>query len=463
MANPTMTRSDVCLLLGRVAFGATAADIDEWTGKPYADLVDRLLLVPAAPAGADEASKPPALPLGFTLNLNGGTEPGDGSRLWWMERMRTTQVPLVERMTLFWHGHFATAIRYPLPPTEMQVMNQVQTLRTLALGSFRQMVEAMTIDAAMLYWLNGNENRVPHPNENYARELFELFTLGKRPQVYTENDIREAARALTGWFVVPGSDVTPAFDPSRHDTGTKKILGRTVTDEGAQEFRKVVEIALAQHAAPYFVASKMVQEFAYAPTSRNLIRVKDPLVTKVATTLRSSDWDIAEAMRTLMLADEFRFGSAPKGQQRVRQPVELAVAAAKALGVNADNYLFLEPLQRMGQRLLAPPNVGGWPVGTGWLSPVTTLGRYDLALHVREAFFSLFNPVSLVTAIKVGSSYPAPDDLDGWAKRFGLPGLSAATAGAIKGYLSARRKDSAEDRQAGVVALILSSPEWVVM
>jgi uncharacterized protein (DUF1800 family) len=462
MASPTMTRSDVCRLLGRVAFGATAADIDEWTGKPYADLVDRLLLVPAAPVGADDSSRPPANPTGVAVVSLGGSEPGDDSRLWWLERMRSTKLPLVERMTLFWHGHFATAIRWPLTPSELQVMNQVQTLRTLALGSFRQMVEAMTVDAAMLYWLSGNDNRTPHPNENYARELFELFTLGKRPQVYTEKDIREAARALTGWSVVAGSELVPAFQPGTHDAGTKKILGQTVADAGAQEFTKVVDIALAQPVAPYFLAFKMVQEFAYVPPSRNLLKVKDPLVTKVATTLRSSDWDIAKAMRTLMLADEFRFASPLKRQQRVRQPVELAVAACKALGVNADNSQLLEPLQRMGQRLLAPPNVGGWPVGTGWLSPVTTLGRYDLALEVRAAF-NLLNPASFLTTVSLLNTYPQPDDLDGWAKTFGLAELSAATAGAIKGYLSARHKDSVADRQAGVVALILSSPEWVVM
>lgn len=459
MASPTMTRSDVCRLLGRVAFGATAADIDEWTGKPYADLVDRLLLVPAAPAGADDAFRPPPTPASIYINFS---EPGDESRLWWMERMRSAPFPLVERMTLFWHGHFATAIRWPLTPSEAQVVNQVQTLRTLALGNFRQMVEAMTIDAAMLYWLNGNINRIPHPNENYARELFELFTLGKRPQAYTEKDIREAARALTGWSVAPGTELVPTFSSGSHDTGTKKILGQTVTDAGAQEFRKVVEIALAQPVAPYFVALKMVQEFAYAPRSRNLLKVKDPLVTKVATTLRSSDWDIAKAMRTLMLADEFRLGSGPKGQQRVRQPVELAVAACKALGVNADNRELLEPLRRMGQQLLAPPNVGGWPVGGGWLSPVTTLGRYDLALAIRQ-MFNLLNPRSLAPSASLVGGYPKPDDLNGWAKQFGLPGLSSATTNAIKGYLAARRKDPPEALQAGVVALILSSPEWVVM
>jgi uncharacterized protein (DUF1800 family) len=452
MASTTMTRADVCRLLGRVAFGATAVDIDTWTGKPYADLVDRLLLVPAAPVGADDATRPAPTTSAVQLGLPYG--PVDSSRVWWLERMRSAPAPLVERMTLFWHGHFATAVRYPMTPTEAQVMNQLQTLRTLALGSFRTMAEAMTIDAAMLFWLNGNENHVPHPNENYARELFELFTLGKRPQTYTEKDIREAARALTGWLVAPDSELVPMFDPTRHDTGTKHILGTTVTDSGAQEFTKVVEAALAQPVAPYFLAYKLVREFAYVPTSRNLMKVKDPLVSAVAATLRSSDWDISKAMRTLMMADEFRHGSAPKGQQRVRQPVEVAVAACKALGVRADSPVFLEPLQRMGQVLLAPPNVGGWPAGTGWLSPVTTLGRYDLALAARNAY-------TLVPS--TSSTLPKVDDLDGWAKMFGLPGFSSSTAAAIKGYLASRRKDPEDVRKDGVIALILSSPEWVVM
>ena len=454
-----MTKADVCRLLGRVAFGATAADIDEWTGKPYVDLVDRLLLVPTAPAGADESGRvATARPANGVIFFE--IEPGDDARLWWMERMRSTPFPLLERMTLFWHGHFATAIRPPYPSTA-QVAHQVQTLRTNALGSFRTIVKLMTIDPAMLYWLNGTDNRVPQPNENYARELFELFTLGKRPQVYTEKDIREAARALTGWTVVPTSELAVVFDPSRHDTKPKKILGQTVNDEGAREFERVVDIALAQPAATRFLAFKMVQEFAYTPTSRNLATRPDPLVSKVAATLKSSDWDMAKAMRTLMLADEFRYGDPLKGRQRVRQPVELTVAACRALGVNADNVSFLEPLSRMGQQLLAPPNVGGWPVGDGWLSPVTTLGRYDLALRVRAAF-NLLNPASL-SSFATRTAPPAPDDLAGWAKTFGIPALSSATTTSIKDYLAKRKNDPEQDRRDGVIALILSSPEWVVM
>lgn len=458
MANPTMTREDVCRLLGRVAFGATAADIDEWTGKPYADLVDRLLLVPTVPVGADEGgrvvSAPPALSFSPDLGC-----------LWWMERMRTTPAPLVERMTLFWHGHFATAVRQPPNgPTATQVSHQLETLRVNALGNFRTIVELMTVDAAMLVWLNGTDNRVPNPNENYARELFELFTLGKRPQVYTEKDIREAARALTGWWVDRSAEVVTRFDAGRHDTGTKRILGQAVTNLGAEEYRKVVEIALAQRVAPLFLAYKLVQEFAYVPRTRNVLTSPDPLVKKVAATLSSSGWDVAKAMRTLLLADEFRLASPLKGQQRVRQPVEQVVAACKALGVNADNQSFVEPLTRMGQRLLEPPNVGGWPAGIGWLSPVTQLGRYDLALRIRSAMLNLFSPTS-AASLATGrlADLPAPADIAGWAKTFGLPGLSATTSNAIKTYVTKRKSDGDIELQAGVIALILSSPEWVVM
>ena len=458
MPSPTMTRADVSRLLGRVAFGATAADLDEWTGKPYVDLVDRLLLVPTMPAQPDEAGRAGTMPTYISIN---GASPEDGARLWWMERMRTTKFPLLERMTLFWHGHFATAVRFPWPDTA-QVVHQVQTLRTHALGNFRTMVELMTIDAAMLHWLNGTDSAVPQPNENYARELFELFTLGRVPQVYTEKDIREAARALTGWQVVPLSELAVFFSSGRHDSGTKKILGKTVTDEGAAEFKKVVAIATAHPVAYRFVAYKMVQEFAYVPKGRDQLRSPDPLVAKVAAALKSSDWDIAKGMRTLLLADEFRFASPVKGQQRVRQPVELAVAASKALGVNADNPEYLEPLARMGQLVLSPPNVGGWPVGTEWLSPVSALGRYDLALTAKGGL-NMANPVSYLGFADPTVSVPKPEDLDGWAKVFGLPPLSPATVAAIKAYLAKRKNDPELSRRDGVVALILSSPDWVVM
>ncbi len=445
---PNMTAADVVRLLGRAAFGATAADLDEWTGKPYADLVEKLLDVPLALQGKwlDE----PQRELIQDSGLGYLGQPDVEARAWWLERMRTTPWPLLERLTLFWHGHFATATRFDTGPYLGNVMVQNQLLRRNALGNFRTMVEEITVDAAMLMWLNGNINRIPQPNENYAREFFELFTLGKRPQVYTEKDIREAARAFTGW-IVEYTDGTASFDAGGHDKGRKNILGTRVEDLGDQEYKKVVEIALKEPVAPRFVAEKLVTNFAYLVTERNLLASRDRLVTAVAGTLRSSNWDIRAAVRTLLLSEDFRAAPARKSRQIVRQPVELVVSACRALNVPAGESSFDEVLARMGQIVFQPPNVGGWPRSVRWISPVSTLGRYDFGLALWKAYPAT-NP-----------ALPQPDDLAGWAKRLGLAGLSANTTRQIKAYLSGRKSAGAAEKQQGVLALLICSPDWVVM
>jgi uncharacterized protein (DUF1800 family) len=427
-----MTPADVSRLLARTAFGATAADLDQWTGKPYADLVESLFQVTALPPLPDDAT---AAPSAYGLD----SDP-NAARCWWLERMRSTPFPLLERMTLLWHGHFATGVRYP--PTLAEVVRQNQTIRAHALGSFRDLVAALTIDPAMLWWLNGVDNAVPHPNENYARELFELFTLGKRPQVYTERDIREAARVLTGWYLDGGLDAK--FAASRHDAKSKRVLGRTIANANETEYLALVDVALAQPVAKTFIAWKLVANLAYVPATN------DPLVTKVAKALNG--WDIATATKALLLADEFRYADPKKGRQLVRQPVDTMVHAAKALGVRfADNTL-LWPLEQMGQSLFNPVNVGGWPLGRDWVSPVTALARYDAGLALHR--LATAQPNKTVTPL------PEPADLAGWAKRLGLAGFGANTKAAVTSYL---RRSGGNDAQAGVLTLLLSSPEWVVV
>jgi uncharacterized protein (DUF1800 family) len=443
MAAKPMTTADVSRLLGRVAFGATAADLDQWTGKAYADLVDQLLQPAVLPAPAplpDDAIR-------VALQQN-AYQDFTLARRWWLERMRTTPFPLVERMTLLWHSHFATGVRYP--PTIGQLVRQNQTLRANALGSLRTMVEQLTIDPAMLYWLNGVENAVPQPNENYAREFFELFTLGKHPQVYSERDIREAARAFTGW-IVDGNDLA-TFVAGRHDTKTKKVLGRNVANLGDTEYKTLVDVALAQPVAARFFAWRMVANLAYVPNTPNLLKSKDALLNKVAASLRASDFNVATALRTLLLADEFRY--APPTRQLVRQPVEAVVHAAKALGVAFDDGSFVWLLERMGQSLFNPVNVGGWPVGRDWVTPVTAVARYDTGLTFSS--FASKAPNNVVAPL------PAADDLAAWTRRLGLAGLGTNTKNAVSSYLRSARKASALDRQYGVLTLLLSSPEWVV-
>ncbi|HEU0131023.1 MAG TPA: DUF1800 domain-containing protein [Mycobacteriales bacterium] len=437
MAAKPMTAADVSRLLGRAAFGATAHDLDAWTGKEYGDLVDSLLTVttlPARPPLPDDAQR--------LLLQSGQSTDADGARMWWLERMRTTPFPLLERLTLLWHGHFATGVRYP--PTLAQLVRQNETLRTHALGSLRDLVAAVTLDPAMLFWLNGVENAVPNPNENYAREFFELFTLGKRPQVHTERDIREAARVFTGWYVDANDQAV--FAASRHDQRSKKVLGRTIANAGDQEYARLVDVALARPEAAAFVAWKLVANLAYVPGG------SDPLVRKVAKSLRDNDLAIAPAVRTLLLADEFRY--AKGAHALVRQPVEAVVHAAKAFGVAFADASLVWPLEEMGQTLFDPVNVGGWPLGADWISPVTALARYEAALTLYT---------TATRGVVVADPLPAAADLAGWAHRLGLAGFSTNTTNAVRAYLRRTAKNGAVDQQAGVAALLLCSPEWVVL
>src|SRR5688572_29560395 len=175
MAPKPLTAHDVARLLGRTSFGATAADLDLWTGRNYADLVESIVATSAAPVPAPAPLPDEVVRLSLEHNKDASWAPAQAARAWWLERMRTSPFPLLERMTLFWHGHFATAVS--IPPFVYDLIRQNQTIRTHALGSFRDLAAAMTVDPAMLYWLNGYHNTIPHPNENYAREFFELFTL----------------------------------------------------------------------------------------------------------------------------------------------------------------------------------------------------------------------------------------------------------------------------------------------
>ena len=451
MGRVKASRGDVARLFGRAAFGATAADLDTWTGKKYDDVVSFLVDIPGVDqrVPAFDDARRVTLDRGGSLDGGIGFLPLDQAQFWWLDRMRTTVYPFEERMTLFWHDHFATG------PTDKgsgvgALIAQNQTLRRNALGNFRTMCEEITLDPAMLFWLDGAFNSAFARNENYAREFFELFTLGVLPQVYTEKDIRQSAMALTGWHT-DGLTRLVFFDAGTHHPGKKKVLGRTITDKGDQEYREIVDVALDQEVSPYFIGYKMVLNFAYVPSTRNVLKDSDPLIDKIAKTLRRTKWDLREAARTMLLADEFRYG---KVGHVVRQPIELVVHATKALGVGAEDAAAVQMLARMGQLPFKPPNVGGWPFGKDWLSPATFLARYDWGLLAHQLFS---NGGFFATPL------PEPKDLKGWTARFGLAGLTRNTEQALRSYVSSRRDAPASELQAGLIALIVSSPDWMVM
>ena len=243
MLNQDETRT-LAHLLRRAGFGARP---DEWAA--YAKLgvagtTDRLLHPEAVPDHLAEVMQD------IGADYIDFTDMGSVSK-WWMYRMLHTQRPLEEKMTLFWHGHFATANYKVDNPRWMWQQNQ--TFRTHALGNFRQMLLAVTRDPAMLVWLDGVDNRKGHPNENYGRELQELFTMGVGSG-YTEKDVQEAARAFTGWGVDRDAN-SAVFSPDRHDDGVKTYLGETGNFTGDD----VIDIIVRQPATARFLSHQAVQ------------------------------------------------------------------------------------------------------------------------------------------------------------------------------------------------------------
>ena len=460
-----VTASDVARLLGRAAFGARAADFDQWVGGSYTALVDSLF----PPLPADRRPPAPDDPERLTYD-NATTNTGalgTAMSVWWMERLRSTLFPFEERMTLFWHDHFATA--HISPPNVVDMARQNQTLRVNCLGDFRAFCFAMTIDPAMLLWLSGYRSHKNGVNENYARELFELFTNGVIPQLYTEGDVREAAKALTGWGL--DAQRRAKYDDTRHSRGTKSVCGRTIGGypaadaRNATEYQEVVDAALSLPTAAPFVAYKLVLNFGYVPTTRNLLAnpTEDPLVAKVAAAL-SPAWDVRAAVRAMFLADEWRTTMVPL----VRSPIETCVHAARLLGVSLDQTKtygtppktspineFVDATSRAGQKLFYPPGVEGWPYGEAWLAQPTNLGRYEI-LNTVFKWWKLQN-------VNTRVALPPSSDVDGWVRFMGLSTISANTRAQLQSYLAAPGTTVEIDKQGGVFKLLGSSPDWQVL
>jgi hypothetical protein len=296
---------------------------------------------------------------------------GEQLRGWWLYAMLQGGHPLREKLTLFWHNHFATSI------TKVQdaalMFRQNCLLRGHALGKFGPLLQAISRDAAMLVWLDSNTNVKGKPNENYARELMELFSLGVGN--YTEQDIREAARAFTGWHT-DGNTFT--FQAHLHDHGPKTVLGQT----GAWDGGDVVRLVLAQPAAARFLVRKLyhflVSENAEPP---------EALLEPLCASFRQSDYDLAALVRTILSSRHFY--SEQAFRQRVKGPVEYVLGAVQAVyrrsgEAEADHrplpqLALVRRLGAMGQPLFAPPNVKGWPGGRSWLNTATLLERANFA------------------------------------------------------------------------------------
>lgn len=281
-------------------------------------------------------------------------------REWWVRVMCTTAHPLRERMVLFWHGHFTSGYRDVRNSYHMYMQNTL--FRRYATGSFRELLHQVSRDPAMLEYLDNNRNRKAHPNENYAREVMELFALGEGN--YTEQDIREGARALTGWTFAGNHFF---FDARQHDDGPKTIFGRTGNFDGAG----FLDLILDHPACPRHLARKLFAYFAHPFPD-------EAVVEGLARTLKGADYRVEPVLRQLLRSRAF-YSEHAMGT-KVKGPVELFVMLHRSLGLDgrmARGYSFLA--QELGQSLLDPPNVKGWPGGREWITTSTLLTRYNLA------------------------------------------------------------------------------------
>jgi uncharacterized protein (DUF1800 family) len=463
-------RALVAHLFRRAGFGLRPDELDRFTRLGVQGAVDYLIDYEAVPNTAvDRQFAPPDL-TAYSTRVDRALAADDlattGNRAvlqhetraafeaiklviqtWWVNRMLRTTRPLQEKMTLFWHGHFATAVS---KTPAVQMLHQNVIFRLLALGNFHELLTRVTEDAAMLNWLDGDQNHKGQPNENLARELMELFTLG--PGHYTETDVREGARALTGWKLHLVS-YQPYWVPSLHDDGVKTYLGHT----GNLDQSDVLAILAAHPATGPFLARKLFTFFAYDNPS-------PAVVQPFAETYYTSNYSVKAMMRQILLSDAFY--SEQAFQQHIKSPVEFVAGTVRELGAPVPPATMVQAMAAMGQDLFNPPNVGGWPGGLGWISANALVERYNFAgvLAGRQGATSFLDPRQLVRQSGGG---PLRGSLSAFVDylldRFLAIDANPTTRAALLDYaggagiLSSPLEDT---RVRGLVQLLLAAPEY---
>jgi uncharacterized protein (DUF1800 family) len=343
-------------LYRRAAFGANMGELQEGLRAGPAKTIDALLR--GGPAQSDfEATLEPL------AKSIAGSNNGQQASAWWLYRLLYNPHPLREKMTLFWHNHFATSNGKVQNAGFM--LGQYAVLYRYALGSFRPLLREMSEDAAMMVWLDGRLSKKGMPNENYARELMELFSLGIGN--YTETDVREAARAFTGWEIRDGDTV--AFNPANHDDSDKTVLGQRGHWKGAD----IVRICLEQKAAPGFLVRKL-----YRFLISESVPATPELLQPLADRFRAGDFDVAGLVKTILQSN--LFFSPLVYRTRVKAPVDFSLGIVRGLEGRLGTTALAVAMQDLGQNLFYPPSVKGWDGGPAWLNGHTLLYRQNLAL-----------------------------------------------------------------------------------
>jgi uncharacterized protein (DUF1800 family) len=344
-------------LLRRAGFGAAPAEIARVVDQGLEATVEELL--------SDDEEQEAQFELLYADIAGSLVDDADvgAVQAFWIHRMVRTRRPLREKLTLFWHGHFATS--YHKVEDAALMRQQIDVLRRLALGNFRDLVTAVAHDPAMLVYLDGESSTAEHPNENFARELMELFTCGIGH--YTEHDVLEGARAFTGWH---REGMQFVFHADQHDTGRKEFLSKSGRFDG----NDIIDILIQQPATAEFMARKLLRFFAAEP---------NPAVLAEATELFDrTQLDVRWFLRDLFLS---RYFYGPECyRRRIASPVEFAIGTVRTLGVRVPAGELNEAIAAMGQELLGPPNVKGWDGEQKWINSATWPARLSFAQEVSQ-------------------------------------------------------------------------------
>jgi uncharacterized protein (DUF1800 family) len=365
--------SDAAHLLRRMGFGGTTADVERLRAMGPAAAVDALMRF-----SDDDGTtpNPHSLEERFKESLEGGNPPGNAAartvpvaQAWWMHRLVHSTQPFKEKLTLFWHGHFVSGLDKVRNGFMLRAQNEL--FRRMGLSKFQDLVLAVAKDPAMLTYLDNDENTKAHPNENFARELMELFTMGVHGG-YTERDVQESARAFTGWsYVKKRGDMESltnpkfVFNPKNHDTGSKTFLGKT----GAFKGEDIVGMVSTHPSTARFITAKLWRFFV----SEDL---PEATATELADLFTRTGGDLRAVLREVFTSAEFY---APQNRfALVKSPVEYVVGALRSSQTDlADAHTFALSgvLATMAQIPFYPPNVKGWDGGMDWIADTTVLNR----------------------------------------------------------------------------------------
>lgn len=373
-------------LLNRAGFGGTSQEIEQLRAQGLEAAVDSLLQPPNESSSTDDAGMSWNTPVDILARrrelLSLKTDPAElkkkrqemqkeqhgelrDLRAWWLARMKATSTPLVEKMTLFWHGHFATSAQKV--KLTYFIWRQNEMFRRFALGNFPALLRAVSRDPAMMIYLDLQQSRKAHPNENWAREAMELFTLGIGH--YSEDDVRESARAFTGYRIDYQRNEF-RFVRREQDDGTKTFLGRTGNFSGDD----ILNIIVEQPACAQFIGRKLWRFFVEDEPSSQSVAVAGDL-------LRRHQFEMRPALREIFLSADFYSDRVRRTQ--IKSPVQFLVQTCKLLQTDLPSAVASEgAMTALGQLLFAPPNVKGWDGGKSWVSTSTLLFRYNFANYL---------------------------------------------------------------------------------